>query len=75
MSIKQPPAQEKSLPTDGVRFIGARENERLTGLSRWTLWRMERDARFPRSIKVGAKRLWIESEVRAWMLDRIAERG
>jgi predicted DNA-binding transcriptional regulator AlpA len=36
---------------------------------------MERDARFPRSIKVGAKRLWIESEVRAWMLDRIAERG
>ncbi len=60
---------------DELRFLGSKENERLTALSRWTLWRMEGAGTFPKSIKVGSKRLWIESEVRAWMAARIAERG
>jgi prophage regulatory protein len=58
-----------------VRFIGPRENERLTALSRWTIWRKEAEGTFPRSIRLGGKRVWIESEVRQWMADRIAERG
>jgi len=60
---------------DSIRFVGARENERKVGLSRWTLWRKEVAGTFPKSIKVGNKRLWIESEVDEWMRSRIAERG
>jgi len=59
---------------DGTRFIGAREAEALTSISRYTLWRMEREGKFPKSVKLGSKRAWIESEVRAWMAEKIASR-
>lgn len=59
---------------DGIRFIGARETERLTAVSRWSLWRWENEGKFPKSLKLGTKRAWIESEVIAWMHARIAER-
>jgi prophage regulatory protein len=36
----------------------------LTGLSKATIWRMERDGRFPRRQKVGKRAVcWRESEV------------
>jgi predicted DNA-binding transcriptional regulator AlpA len=71
--------KEEKRPIDpafvGFRFTGARETERRVALSRWTLWRMEADGRFVTSVKVGNKRLWVESEVEDWMRARIAERG
>jgi predicted DNA-binding transcriptional regulator AlpA len=71
MKTLQRPTQE----TIDIRFIGARETERLVALSRWTCWRKEAEGTFPKSIKVGSKRVWLESEVKTWMSERIAERG
>jgi prophage regulatory protein len=68
------PTPTQDAPPD-LRFLGARETEQLTSVSRWTLWRWERVGKFPRSLKLASKRAWIESEVRRWMAERIAERG
>lgn len=61
-------------PNTKPNFIGAKKTEAKVGRSRWTLWRMEASKTFPQSIKVGRSRLWIESEVDAWIAARIAER-
>lgn len=37
-------------------------------------WRLIRAGKFPKPIKVGSRNAWIESEVDAWIQDRIAER-
>ena len=69
-------AQEKQTDT-GPRLIGAREVERMIGVSRWSVWRYERAGLFPRSIRVGppgSARLWVESEILEWLARKLAER-
>ena len=49
-----------------------RTNEvlRLTGLSRSTLWRMERDGRFPRKLRLGPNSVgWLASDIDEWIND------
>jgi prophage regulatory protein len=59
-----------------IRFLPSRETERLTGTSRWTLWRWANEGRFPRPIKLSnGKNVYVESEVRQWMAERLAERA
>ncbi len=42
-----------------------------TGLGRSTLWRMERDGRFPRRRTISGKMVgWLESEIDAWIRER-----
>jgi prophage regulatory protein len=57
----QPPvAPERLLRLDSVMA--------LTGLSRPSLWRMEREGRFPKRQKIGARAVaWRESEIRAFL--------
>lgn len=44
--------------------------ERL-GIGRTTLWRWERDGRFPSRRQLGPSRVgWLESEVDAWLASR-----
>ncbi len=44
---------------------------RATGLSRTTLWRLERLGDFPPRVRLGANSIgWVESEVRAWIETR-----
>ena len=44
------------------------EVTRLTGLSRTTLWRLERRGEFPLRVHLGANSIgWIGSEVREWI--------
>ncbi len=62
---------------DEPRLVGCKIVEEITGLSRWTLWRLERDGAFPKPIRIrgeGTKRLYVLSEVRAWVTARLAER-
>ncbi len=48
---------------------------RLTGRSREQRWRDERAGLFPKRIRLGPNAVgWLESEVRAWLAERIAER-
>lgn len=49
--------------------------KRLAGLSTTEIYRRMAEGRFPKSVPLGAKAVaWIESEVRGWVADRIAER-
>src|ERR1700675_1034551 len=45
----------------------------LTGLGRSVIYQMEADLRFPKRIKLGTRAVgWLEQEVHAWLLKRIA---
>jgi prophage regulatory protein len=53
------------------RLIDNPECERITGLSRTTRWRRERDRTFPRRLYLGRRTVrWRLSEIFAWM-DRL----
>ena len=57
------------------RPLREREMMKLTGLSRTTIWRMERAGRFPKRVKIGERAVaWSEREVRAWLAARRADR-
>jgi predicted DNA-binding transcriptional regulator AlpA len=74
---KQPSSQEtQETQENELRFMPAKETERRAGASRWTLWRWEHDEeiKFPKSLRIGGKRLWIASEVEAWLAAKVAER-
>lgn len=48
--------------------------DRITGLSRTTRWRLERDGNFPaRRSLTGSRAVgWLADEVDAWIADRLA---
>jgi prophage regulatory protein len=79
---------ENSLPSSAPSNVGAtaptispeadrviREDEclRLTGLSRTTRWRLERQDRFPRRLQLSDNAVgWLLSELLAWRTSRLA---
>lgn len=51
------------------------EVERRTGLTRPTIYRRAKDGSFPKPIRLGGNSSgWIESEISAWLADRVAAR-
>jgi len=57
-----------------MRFLRANEVIAKVGLSRPTIWRMERDGEFPRRRKLtGYSVAWLESEIEEWMESRVEE--
>jgi prophage regulatory protein len=59
-----------------LRIIRADELKDKVGYSIMTVWRLERDGKFPKRIQLGAGAVgWIESEVDAWIAARMAERA
>lgn len=60
-----------STTTIPERIIRAKEVIELTGLSRTTIWRMERAGTFPNRVSLGVGSVgWRWSEVSAWMEGR-----
>jgi prophage regulatory protein len=50
------------------RFISYDEVHHRTGLSRTTIWRLERAGEFPRSVRISpGRRAWREADVSAWI--------
>lgn len=50
--------------------------EQLTGLSRSRIYDLMEAGKFPRPARIGSMSVaWVETEVREWIADRIAERG
>ncbi|MEW5710177.1 MAG: AlpA family phage regulatory protein [Pseudomonadota bacterium] len=50
------------------RILRVEDVMRLTGLSRTTLWRMERTGKFPARVQIGARGIgWHEQEVLDWL--------
>jgi len=53
-----------------LRFPAVRER---TGLSRSTIWRLERRGEFPRHRRISANAVaWVEEEINSWINNRIA---
>lgn len=57
------------------RIIRERECARLTGLSRCHRWRLERDGRFPKRLRLGeVAHGWLLSEVQGWLREKAEAR-
>ena len=54
-----------------LRFPAVRER---TGLSRSTIWRLEREGEFPRHRRISSNAVaWVEDEVLSWIHSKIAD--
>jgi prophage regulatory protein len=54
-----------------LRFSAVRER---TGLSRSTIWRLERDGDFPKHRRISANAVaWVEAEVMNWIHSKIGD--
>jgi prophage regulatory protein len=59
------------------RLLRLPEVQRLTGLSRSSIYERMGDGTFPQSVPLGSGSAvaWIESELRSWIAERIAARA
>ncbi len=57
-----------------TRLLNLRSVIDRTSLSRTSIYRLMARARFPASVPLGGRVAWIESEVEAWVLDRVDAR-
>jgi prophage regulatory protein len=58
---------------DSIRILRLPQVCEVTGLGRSVIYQMEADLRFPQRIKLGTRAVgWLEQEVHAWLLKRIA---
>lgn len=71
MAANTAQSDQHHLPT--LLRIG--EVRRLTGLSDSAIYRFVQQGKFPRPLKLSERSsAWVESEVRGWIVARIAER-
>ncbi len=57
------------------RIIRKPELQKMVSLSDSTIWRMEREGRFPKILRLGGNSYgWFESEVLNWMADLASAR-
>jgi prophage regulatory protein len=60
----------ESIPLKFLRFAAVRDR---TGLSRSTIWRLERRGEFPRHRRISPNAVgWLEVEIQDWMLTKTA---
>lgn len=56
------------------RFVREAEEKRLTGLSRTTRWRLEKQGKYPRRYRISANaKARLFSEIMEWMRERIEQ--
>ena len=66
---KVQPTLDRVMPLKLLRFPAIRER---TGLSRSTIWRLERRGAFPKHRRLSANTVaWVEEEVNLWILERV----
>ena len=53
------------------RILRAHEVQKIVGVSRSTIWRMERKGQFPARLPLGTGSIgWLKSDIEAWMQNR-----
>ncbi len=55
----------------GTRLLHLRQVISRTSLSRTSIYRLQALGEFPKSIALGARVAWVESEVESWVQARI----
>ncbi len=54
-----------------MNILRTRDVTRVTGLSRTTVWRLERAGKFPPRMRLGENSVgWLEEEVQSWIESR-----
>ena len=69
---------EQHIPTPNqtLRFIRIGEAVKKTGLSKSSIYDLMAQDLFPKTVRLGARSVaFIESEIDAWMVERIAARN
>lgn len=57
------------------RFIRWPELKEIVGVSQVTVWRWEKEGRFPKRVTLGGHtKAWLESEIIQWQNERALER-
>lgn len=55
----------------GEKIIKMNEVQKLTSLSRSTIWRLEKSGHFPSKIQLAEKAIgWIEGDIQRWIQSR-----
>ena len=56
---------------ESARILNSAEVEEVTSLSRSTIWRLERQGRFPRRFQLSDNRVgWLQPEIKDWIASR-----
>ncbi len=64
------------LPKDPERIVRSNEAGEITGTSRSTRWRLEREGKFPKRVQISSGAVgWLASELQAWIQERATHRG
>ena len=54
-----------------MKVLRTRDVTDVTGLSRVTIWRLERAGDFPERIRLGQNSVgWFQDEIEAWLINR-----
>ena len=62
--------------TQGAKVLRLGEVLKRTGLSRTTIWRMERTGNFPERVHLGSRAVgWREAALETWLVSRTTERA
>ena len=62
------PSTQQSSPENQDRIIGIKEVQKLTNLSRTTIWRMERAGKFPDRLPLSSSRIgWRYNDIQEWI--------
>ncbi len=70
---ERPPSRNVSTEARPVRLLRIRDVIQITGLSRMTLYRLERAGNFPRRRRLGVQSVaWLESDLSHWVETRPA---
>ncbi|AEG53102.1 helix-turn-helix transcriptional regulator [Sinorhizobium meliloti] len=64
----------QAAPADTTRFLRIGDILDRVPVSRPTIYRLMKKNEFPKCVTIGSSSLWIESEVDAWMQEKIASR-
>jgi prophage regulatory protein len=63
------------MPTEGLPIVREAERHRLMGISRVTMWRLEREGKAPKRLKIGENSVgWLRHEIEAWIKRKAAGR-
>ncbi len=70
-NVNETPKPKKQTDPSEDRIMRIQEIIEITGVSRSTIWRMERRGEFPSRVPLGASSIgWLKSEINAWIKNK-----
>jgi prophage regulatory protein len=59
-----------------LRCVSLSEVCEIIPYSRSQIWRLERQGRFPKRVRIGPNRVaWLQTEIESWLNKKLKERG